>query len=647
MDFFAHQDHARKKTKLLVFYYILAIVLTNLAIYALFLVIFVLSQQSDGHSAPDPVSLINLPLLFFSTVGSLCVIGGGSLFKTIQLSSGGGKTIAELLGGSRVPPNTTDPAERRLLNVVEEIAIASGVQVPAVYVLQNDRGINAFAAGFTENEAVIGVTRGTMELLDRDEIQGVIAHEFSHILNGDMRLNIRLIGVLFGLQVVAWIGWVLLRSAGSGRSSSNDKNSGGAVLLVLGIGLAVIGAIGVFFGSLIKAAISRQREYLADASAVQFTRNPQGIAGALKKIGAVHIGSEVSSSHAMEASHLFLATPARFSIMNLFSTHPPLVDRIKRIDPTFDGKFEQRLQNAVNYYDYKDSLAQNEAKQQATQSRQKDFLKTTITMTAASLVDSIGQLTLNKLSIAKELIAEMPDVLVQKAHDVPGAQALIYAFLLADDELIRKNQSEMLTGRMDPSLMQTIREILPLLVDVPVQARYPLLELVLPTLKMLSAGEYRSFRDNVIVLVNADQKIDLFEYTTQAKLLRELDVHFKLAKPPVIKYYSIASVKTDHAIVLAYLAYQGHDTPDEAKTAFDIGMTAIQLSGDMPAQSDCTSAAFDTALKKLNFVSPPVKQKIIKSFAACVAADNKITIKEGELLRAITAMLGCPMPPLS
>ena len=337
MDFFQHQDKAKKRTFLLVCLYILGLLgLTSVVAIAVFVAM--------GDS--DPV----LPLLCASGVCVLVI--GGTLFKSAQLSAGGGRAVAESLGGRQVSNAATDPAERRLYNVVEEMALAAGVPVPTLYIMDNERSINAFAAGFSPNTAVIGVNRGTVELLTRDELQGVIAHEFSHILNGDMRRNLRLIGILFGLQLLAIIGYYALQIVRYVPSSRN-KGGGGIVfvLLVVGIAFIIVGYIGVFFSSLIKAAISRQREYLADASAVQFTRNPDGIAGALKKIGCRSVGSGVTNPHAAEASHLFFGNVCRlFSLGGLLATHPDLTTRIKRIEPRFDGRFPQRLES-VNIFE--------------------------------------------------------------------------------------------------------------------------------------------------------------------------------------------------------------------------------------------------------------------------------------------------------
>ena len=272
-------------------------------------------------------------------IGVLVLVGGGSLYKIAQLR-GGGRVVAEQLGGRLLHPDTTDPHERVLLNVVEEIALASGTPTPPVYLLEEEEGINAFAAGFTPDDAVIGVTRGTLHQLQRAELQGVIAHEFSHILNGDMQLNIRLMGVLHGILLIGILGYFVFRSAMfSSMGRRSDRGNAGIALLALGGGLIVIGSLGTFFGKWIKASVSRQREFLADASAVQFTRDPDGIAGALKRIGGFVSGSAVASPNAPEASHLFFGQALSGGLQSIFATHPPLAERIRRLDPSFDGEF--------------------------------------------------------------------------------------------------------------------------------------------------------------------------------------------------------------------------------------------------------------------------------------------------------------------
>jgi len=282
MDFFGHQERARRHTSWLVALYALAVGCIIVAVYLVFAV--ALAANGDGDT---PSSLWDPTLFAGVAVAISALVFAGSFFKTMQLSKGG-SVVATSLGGRLVAPNTRNGDERKLLNVVEEMALAAGIAVPQVYLLDGESGINAFAAGFSPRDAVIGVTRGCVETLTRDELQGVIAHEFSHIVNGDMRLNIRLMGILFGILMLTIVGRVLLRTAyfSGGGSSRGGKKQGGNPLPFIGLALMIIGYIGVFFANLIKSAISRQREYFSDASAVQYTRNPSGISGALKKIGS-------------------------------------------------------------------------------------------------------------------------------------------------------------------------------------------------------------------------------------------------------------------------------------------------------------------------------------------------------------------------
>ena len=331
MDFFGEQDSARRNTRWLVVLFLLAVVTI---IVTLYLVLVGIMAFSTSPRTSGPIAFWQPDQFLIVAVSVSTVILLSSLYKVVQLSSGGGAQVAESLDGRLVTRATDDKLERRLLNVVDEMAIASGIPVPKVYVLDHESGINAFAAGTTTGNAVVAVTRGTLEQLSRDELQGVIGHEFSHIFNGDMRLNIRLIGVLHGILMLALIGRVILRGGSRGHrvSSSNKKGGGGIILFALA--LVVIGYIGVFFGRLIKAAVSRQREFLADASAVQFTRNPSGIAGALKKIAGIG-ATRIRHPDAESASHMFFGNGID-NFMSLLATHPPVEERISRLDPYFE-----------------------------------------------------------------------------------------------------------------------------------------------------------------------------------------------------------------------------------------------------------------------------------------------------------------------
>ena len=346
MDFFARQDHARRQTVKLLVLFAISVAVIIAAVY--FVAVLAIHGSGGGYTrvgphgrmSITPMSYWDPSVLLAVAFGTGVVIALGSLYKVAELASGG-EVVAQMMGGRPVDPQSTDPAERRLLNVVEEMALASGVPVPPVYVMDNEPSINAFAAGHQPSQAVIAVSRGCLEYLTRDELQGVLGHEFSHVLNGDMRLNLRLIGIVFGILSLSIVGYYVMRSAGWAGSSRDrdDRGGSGSAIFFVGLALFVFGYLGVLLGNIIKAAISRQREFLADASSVQFTRNPAGLAAALKKIGGLAEGSRIRDAHAQEISHMFFGDAFAGSFFNLFATHPPLEERIRLLDPNFDNTF--------------------------------------------------------------------------------------------------------------------------------------------------------------------------------------------------------------------------------------------------------------------------------------------------------------------
>jgi Zn-dependent protease with chaperone function len=410
MDFFEAQARAKKRTTRLVVLFGLAVVGTIAAAYfAAILGLGALERQQRGnqYTSTGINSSISLwqPKIFLGVAaGTLAVVGLASLFKWNQFSSGG-SAVAESVGGRRVNSHTTDLKERRLMNVVEEMAIASGTPVPAVYVLDDEPAINAFAAGLTTNDAIVAVTRGTLEKLNRDELQGVVGHEFSHILNGDMRLNLRLTALLFGILVLGLAGRGILWSLRGARfRSRNGKNSGGVLMAIIVIGLAllIIGYVGYFFGRIIQAAVSRQREFLADASAVQFTRNPVGLSGALKKIGGYALGSSLQTSKAAAIGHFFFAQSFRSGLTGLWATHPPLNERIRAIEPAFDGKMfdPPSMVNVASESFVSAGLASASSNQPPKPSVAR--------FDASAAVASAGALTPEQISNAESLLASLP-----------------------------------------------------------------------------------------------------------------------------------------------------------------------------------------------------------------------------------------------
>lgn len=663
MDFFTHQDDARRKTSVLVVYFFIAVTLIVAAVYLAVAAVFLGAQaktSKPGTPPPGVESLWNPRLFAGVAAGTVLVIALGSLFKISSLRSGG-ETVARMLGGRPIDPSTQDLDERVLLNVVDEMAIASGTPVPPVFLLNDEAGINAFAAGFTPNDAVIGVTRGAVETLTRDELQGVIAHEFSHILNGDMRLNIRLMGLLHGILLIALIGYGILRSLRYVRVSSRDSKKGGGaaiivVMLMLGIALLVIGYVGVFFGKLIKSAVSRQREYLADSSAVQFTRNPGGIGGALKKIGGLAFGSKVENASAEAASHLFFGNALGASFLNLMSTHPPLDVRIKRIEPTFDGEFSQvnRVRRTARDL-HREDLAQSRDRQTAA-IRARSAGKTSAEARAASFafqpqaaVASVGTLDPEHVDYAAGLVGSIPDRIVHAVHEPLGAMAAVFCLLLDDDSESRRIQLQCLVDRADRGAYQESQRIISVIDQLSPEARLPLVEMAMPALCQISGVQFRKFCEMIQLLVEADEKISLFEFALQRMLIRHLAPRFVPRKPPGIQYTALRPLLPTCASLLSTLAHAGSRDSDAAAQAFAQAAGPLSVTDGSLALSpldQCDLKTLDQSLDRLAAASPQIKKRVLEACAVCVGVDGRITLEEGELLRVIAVSLDCPMPPL-
>jgi len=627
MDFFQHQDTARRRTAGLVLLFALAVAAIVLAVYAV--VAALMSRLWD-------------PVLFAAVSGpTAAVIAAGSLYRIAQLRAGG-ETVALELGGRELDPRTTDLAERRLLNVVEEMALASGTPVPPVYVLDQEPGINAFAAGHDPANAVIGVSRGALVYLTRDELQGVVAHEFSHILNGDMRLNLRLVGVLHGILLLAVIGYYLVRVAGRSVGRSTKKSGGAGAIVLLGLALLVIGYVGVFFAKLIRCAVSRQREYLADASAVQFTRYPAGIAGALKKIGGLEEQSRIRDPHAEEMSHLFFADAFAGAWLNWLATHPPLAERIKRLDPSFDGTFPRTtplVEEAAPSLVAKAVVSPPLQPHAPTRPER-------LAVVPAAVAAQTGTLTPAHLAHAAAVLQKIPQALLDASAEPYAARSLIYALLLHAQPAIRQRQLESLRAAGDELAYRQTCQMLSAVDALPAEARLPLVDRAIPALKRLSPQQYGEFRRSVETLVQADGRLDLFEYTIQAMALRVLDIHFGLAKRRRPQYYGLGGLRQPLATVLSLLAYAGHRSTEQAQQAFELAVSHVDQRIVLLPKEQCTLRDFDSALAELRLAAPKIKRQILSACVACVAADGTVTLREGELLRAIAATLDCPMPPL-
>lgn len=651
MNFFQSQDAARKNTKLLVLFFLTAvallIVLTNLLVIGV-----VTFSQSPTITVTELKAQFNWNTFLLVGVGVVALVFLASLYKIIQLS-GGGERVAEMMGGELIIDGGGDIHKKRVLNIVEEMSIASGTPVPPVYLI-DDMAINAFAAGTTTGNAVIGVTRGTIKKLSRDQLQGVIAHEFSHIHNGDMRLNIRLIGLLNGILIIGTIGYFLLRSSTRRSHRRSSKGGGGGAVIVLGIGLMVIGYTGTFFGNIIKAAVSRQREYLADASAVQFTRNKDGIAGALKRIGGNSHGSIMQSSEAAEISHALFGEGVSTMFTGLFATHPPLDKRIRAIQPNWDGEFEvppeidplTEAEQALE--DHKTSDAKRDA-----------FINGVVIMaghTAISeeannnlenAIDSIGQPSEENFEYAQQVIATLPEALKLAARNPYSARAVIYYLLLDKHPENRDQQLQYIKEKADTGIYEETLKLHDAIPELHPVYRLPLIEITLSTLRQLSVRQYFLFKDNLNALIEMDDKINLFEWSLHKIVFHHLESVFEKSKPP-IQNKKLTSLKVECSILFSFLIHAGKQDGISAQDVFDrvkekTGITEIEL---IPFKS-LSMKKLNTALSRLNRVKPLSKPKLLKACATCITADKKITPTEAELFRAISDILDCPMPPLS
>ncbi|HHC6593825.1 M48 family metallopeptidase [Vibrio parahaemolyticus] len=614
MDFFHHQDTARQRTGLLV-------MLFTLAVLAITGLVSVISIGIYFYFTGEPFttqSIISYCLLSF--VGVLLVVSISSFIRLSELNANGGRGVAESIGGKLISTDTSNAKHRQLLNVVEEMSIASGIPVPPVYVMTEEHGINAFAAGMSIDDAVIGVTQGALDAFSRDELQGVIAHEFSHILNGDMRLNTRLIGALFGITCIAHFGHLILDNSNSTRHvsrSSSDSNKGFAVIILIAIVCLVLGWLGTLFGNMIKAAISRQREFLADASAVQFTRNDQGIAGALKKIGSNVQGSTLNTKASDEMSHMMFGQSKLSGFSSLFATHPPLDERIRRIEPNWDGIYAQHSHAQSTAFDNKQVSGfavggGSPASQSASPSEQ---------------LSETGQ----------QLISQLPPELVDIAREPYSARFIAFALIFDGSDI----QREMIKSYVPLASQSTL---LPWLdYDLPLHLRFPLLELALPALKSLSEAQKISLCKVLRELSETDNQYSLAEWCVINLLEKQLLASFGFIK----QHKTLKQLEESVFWLLRELAWVSHSQADKAQRAYHcalahLGFPEVKLE---PANSNWHLSR--AALELLLQLKPKDRRMFVKACRLAIESDGEITVAEGELYRVIACFLEVPEPPLT
>lgn len=649
MNFFEQQAKAQKRTGKLLLLFTLAVVLLIIAT-TLALEFTLHLMGGNKGTFVDSLSLETFALVGIIITGVVLIC---ATIKQWQLRRGG-PAVAEMLNATRINRSTQDIYERRLLNVVDEMALASGIPSPPIYVME-ESSINAFAAGHSPRDAAIGITRGAMTLLSRDELQGVIAHEFSHIFNGDMRLNIRLLGWLHGILVIGICGRLILEgSARSGAhyrtSSSNENRAGGAAaILLFGLALVVIGWIGSAVGHWIRSAVSRQREFLADATAVKYTRNPEGIGGALLKIGGLPNGSILMHPRADEMEHFFI-NQCHSKSYGSFSSHPPLDQRIKAIMPRWDGKFPkvEVAQLRRNF----DAINPNNVHlingQVYIIDSEKKPLPQSITdhrITAhhmLGLVDSIGAPTQAHIDIAKQTRKAIPKSLRVLAGSANGAQSILHALfashnpthLIEHAELLQRASREHgVLLQYSDNLVDEVRQILP-------SQRLPLVDLCLPSLTGLNRPQLELLIDLLEQQINVDHEVTLLEWS----LLRVIRVHL-LPTSQLLPASGKMHTKAAHTVIQA-LAHYAHSEQTEREHAYQHAATLLQLEAadelSVPSWRE-----LDRALGLLRSYPALKKPVLLRAFCAAIAQDDQsYTLEMVEALRAIADTLDCPMPPV-
>jgi len=641
MSFYERQQAARRQSRWLILGFAVAVALV---VGVLTAVVVAMLFGSDGLSvsqglSEEPALVVSVALFW------LLVIMGASVYRSLSLRDGGG-SVARALGGTRVDRTTSDPDLRRLRNVVEEMAIASGVPVPEIYVLDGESAINAFAAGHSPANAAVAVTRGALVTLTREELQGVIAHEFSHILNGDMRLNIRLIGWLFGLMVIALMGRTLLRLAPSSRK-------GAAGVIALGLALFVFGWLGRGLGRVIQASVSRQRERLADASAVQFTRNPEGLKGALLKIASLPEAGRLGTARVDEVAHMLFVPGLR----GLLSTHPPLGERLVALDPGF--RVERLDELAVEYRRAWDRLEAVQARApsaaaavgdaSANESGLQRLDRLLLPAVAAQIADQVGNPGTLQIALAHELRLSLPASFTQWSESPARACALMLATLLSRDPSQRAAQRGAIDESMGAPVGNAVDAAAPLAAALPPLLRLPAVCELFAALRRLPRNERIRLAGLVGRLAAVDHDVDVFEFCLQRLVYNSLVDELEARGG-----HGSGSLPTSFAplgilfAVLATHGVAGAAAAEGARAAFDAGLAHVLPGARRPefVVPPQWPRRLWAALTQLERLQPLAKRRLVEALVVTISNDQQLTVAEAELLRTVCAVLQCPLPPL-
>ncbi|MBN8712960.1 MAG: M48 family metallopeptidase [Xanthomonadales bacterium] len=639
MDFFAQQARVRGSSRRLVVLFVLAVVAIVAAIDFVVWLAFGYRPDVDG------VVRSNVPLLLGTSVAVVCGIVLSSLYRIASLSAGG-KKVAQTVGAVEVPTDTTNPQLRRLRNVIEEVAIAAGAPVPDVYLMADEPGINAFAAGYSASDAAVCVTQGCLDQLNRDELQGVIAHEFSHVLNGDMRLNIRLMGLLFGILVLTVVGRHVIWFGG-GRGGRRDNN-GGQVWMI-GLALIVVGYIGYFFARLIQAAVSRSRESLADVSAVQFTRQTDGIANALKKIAIYSEGSVLHSPHKHEVAHMLFGEADAFSA--LFATHPPLLQRIRALQPGFGEADLEQFAQAVRRGEEPPPMPTAQRAAQAgsipgVSGRGVVATSVLAGAAAAAATGGAGDHGASTVDRAAALRRGLPDTLAAQAHDPESALALVLALALSAKADVRQRQLRLLADAFGDDVQHAALALFGEASTLAAEARLPLVAVAAPALKQLAPGRVRALLDALDAVVRVDNQVELDKYCLTRLLRLQLLEAQHPRSAPVDGRGKLPASRDSVKLVYAVVAAKGNREPEASRRAWLLAIQHV-FPGEAlewPQLPEAWQQPFENALNELDGLLPAAKELLIQGLVIVVRADAVVTTEEAELLRVICASVHCPMP---
>ncbi len=630
MDFFQYQATAKRNTLGLYVLFSIALLAIVVAVYAAVTAsLYLLPLVS--RTADVPQQFWQLQRFIYVSLGASALIMLGSWYKIHQLKKGGGIAIAEMLGGQRLS-KARDPQERQLRNIIEEMAVASGVPTPAIFILEQ-QGINAFAAGYAYKDTAIAVTRGAMEMLNRDEMQGVIAHEFSHLLHGDTLLKMKMMGLLHGITMISDLGILMISGRNTVAVTTNYRGGSHPALMLSGILFFSIGLIGMLAADMIKAAMSRQREFLADASAVQFTRNPEGIAGALKVMGGYKAGSRLSMPEMQQVSHLFFGDALQsWWQSNWWATHPPLVNRIKRIDPSFRGRMEKFDEASVRAFNREQAAMMFAPAPSPEQLR----------MNVEQVMDSIGEPSALHLTQAQTLLAQIPETIRQQLHEGVTARALVYLLLLDKDKDIERKQLQFISSHdSSPALAEVVRVrgVMPPITD---ELRLPLLDLVSSELDMLEDIQKRIFLDTLKKLIGANGKVDLFEFLLYQHFLHDFGLKKVRDGQGSIP---IERMKHEAALLIDMVCRINQDKKP-SRIKHDV-LAELFPGYVVKSVGKVSINQVSKALEKLNLCSYDDKKRLLQALVHCVLSDGVVKTEEVETVRLASMMLGCPMPLLS